>query len=53
METQYQQISSDVQDIKNLLAVLSRTSTQHSTQDESPMSAKDAGQSSALAGEGL
>ena len=34
MEVQYQQITGDVQDIKNLLAVLSRSSNQHLVQDE-------------------
>ena len=52
MEVQYQQISGDVQDIKNLLAVLAKSSTQHSTQDEVPTNAKNVGQSSTLAGEG-
>jgi hypothetical protein len=52
MEVQYQQISGDVQDIKNLLAVLAKSSTQHSAQDEAPTNANNAGQSSSLAGEG-
>ena len=52
METQYQQISGDVQDIKNLLAVIARTSTNHSNQDEAPTDDTNAGRSAALTGEG-
>ena len=52
MEVQYQQISGDVQDIKNLLAVLARSSAQHSVQDETPTNAPNAGRSSTSAGEG-
>ena len=52
MEVQYQQISGDVQDIKNLLAVLARSSAQHSVQDEVPTNGSSAGRSSSLSGEG-
>ena len=52
MEVQYQQISGDVQDIKNLLAVLASSSTNHSKQDEAPMNDKDAGRRSTSTGEG-
>ena len=52
MEVQYQQISGDVQDIKNMLAVLARSPTQHSVQDEAPTNDKSAGQGSTLTGEG-
>ena len=51
MEGQYKQITGDVQDIKNLLAVLARTSTFHSTQDETPTNADNAGRGSDPAGE--
>ena len=52
MEVQYQQISGDVQDIKNLLAVLARSSTSHSERDEVPTNGRNAGQSHSLTGEG-
>ena len=52
MEVQYQQISGDVQDIKNLLGVLARSSTSHSVQDEAPTNGISAGQSQSLTGEG-
>ena len=52
MEVQYQQISGDVQDIKNLLAVLARSSNQHSVQDEAPTNGKNAGRSPPSTGEG-
>ena len=52
MEVQYQQISGDVQDIKNLLAVLARSSTSHSAQDEAPTNGSNAGQSQASTGDG-
>ena len=52
MEVQYQQISGDVQDIKNLLAVLARSSTTHSVQDEAPTNDANAGRRSSLSGEG-
>ena len=42
MEVQYQQISGDVQDIKNMLAVLAKSST-HSVQDEPPTNGNSAG----------
>ena len=51
METQYQQISGDVQDIKNLLAVLARTTTNHSSQDEALPNDKSAGRSQTSTGE--
>ena len=52
MEGQYKQITGDVQDIKNLLAVLARTSTFHSTQDEAPTNEVDAGRGTYPTGEG-
>ena len=52
MEVQYQQISGDVQDIKNLLAVLARSSNTHSIQDEAPTNDKSAGRNTRSTGEG-
>ena len=52
MEVQYQQITGDVQDIKNLLAVLARTTTPHSVQDEAPTDVSDAGRSHTSTGKG-
>ena len=52
MEVQYQQITGDVQDIKNLLAVLARSSSQHSEQDEAPTNVNNAGRRSSSTGEG-
>ena len=52
MEGQYQQISGDVQDIKNLLAVLARTNNHHSAQDEEPTDGKYAGRNKLSTGEG-
>ena len=51
MESQYQQISGAVQDIRTMLAGLAQTS-HHSNQDEPPTNATTAGQSSPLAGGG-
>lgn len=51
MEGQYKQITGDVQDIKNLLAVVARTSKLHSAQDESPTNEDNAGRGPATTGE--